>query len=68
MDQLVINRKTYSILEWLGDIGGLADALIIIGGIFVLPVATYALESNILAAIFRFRKSMKQPTTSSKNQ
>ena len=65
MDQLVINRKTYSILEWLGDIGGLADALIIIGGIFVFPVATYALESNILAAIFRFRKSMTQHTTSS---
>lgn len=29
-DQTVIERQTYSMLEWLGDIGGLSDALRII--------------------------------------
>ena len=32
-----INRQTYSILDWMGDCGGLFDALLIIGQIFVQP-------------------------------
>ena len=51
-------------LEWLGDMGGLFDALRIIGSFFVVPVSAYALESNLLATIFRYRKSMKEVTTS----
>ena len=26
-DKLVVNRQTYSLLDWLGDMGGLFDAL-----------------------------------------
>ena len=26
-DKLVVNRQTYSLLDWLGDLGGLFDAL-----------------------------------------
>jgi len=29
-DKMVINRQTYSLLDWLGDLGGLFDALCII--------------------------------------
>jgi len=29
-DKLVVNRQTYSLLDWLGDMGGLFDALKII--------------------------------------
>ena len=68
MDRLVINRHTYHILEWLGDIGGLADALKYIGAFFAGPIATYALESNVLASLFIFRKSMKQSTVDGTNQ
>ena len=27
-----INRDVYNVLDWLGDVGGLRDALILIGG------------------------------------
>ena len=43
MDQLVINRQTYSFLEWLGDIGGLFEALRFIGSFLVVPVSAFAL-------------------------
>ena len=33
----VIERQTYSLLEWLGDIGGLFDALRLIGAGLVAP-------------------------------
>ena len=36
----VIERSTYSVLEWLGDVGGLHDALTIIGYYLVCPFAT----------------------------
>ena len=62
MDQMKTNRSTYHILEWLGDIGGLSDALYIIGNFLVLPSGVFALESSLLAAIFRHRKSMPKPT------
>ncbi len=29
-DKMIINRGTYSILDWLGDLGGLFDALFLI--------------------------------------
>ena len=55
-------RSTYHVLEWLGDVGGLNDALQIIGSFLVVPVAAFALESNLLSAIFRYRKSITEPT------
>lgn len=33
----VVQRDTYSILDWLGDLGGLFDALLIIIGLLVGP-------------------------------
>lgn len=56
-DQLMINRQTYSLLEWLGDIGGLFDGLRIIGGVFIAPISSFALDSFLLSSLFRSRKS-----------
>ena len=43
LDLKIIERSTYSILEWLGDVGGLFDMLCLIGGFLIGPLATYSL-------------------------
>lgn len=58
---MIINRQTYSLLEWLGDVGGLFDALHIIGSLIIGPLSSYALDSALLAGLFRSRKSQPAP-------
>ena len=45
---LTKNFKRYSILDWLGDIGGLHDALQIIGAFIASPFSTFALKLELL--------------------
>ena len=33
----IVNRQTYGLLDWLGDIGGLYDAMFILLNIFLTP-------------------------------
>ena len=40
---ITTERKTYSSLEWLGDIGGLHDGLLLLAAFFVSPIANLAL-------------------------
>ena len=51
-DLNVIERSTYSILEWLGDVGGLFDALRILGAFIVLPVASMSMKQALLSTLF----------------
>ena len=39
VDLKVIERSTYSLLDWLGDVGGLYDGLKLIGTALVSPFA-----------------------------
>ena len=48
----VIERSTYSVLEWLGDVGGLHDALTIIGYYIVCPFAAFNLDFELLRRLF----------------
>ena len=57
-DLIVIERQTYSLLEWLGDVGGLFDALVIIGEFLVGPISAFALKATLLSKIFRFTQSL----------
>ena len=52
-----INRQTYSFLDWLGDCGGLLDALHFIAKIFVSPLSIYALNSKLVSNLVHFKKS-----------
>ena len=45
MDQNVIERQTYSILEWLGDVGGLFDMLTLIGSKLIGPFTLFSLKA-----------------------
>ena len=47
-EHTIINRQTYSLLEMVGDIGGLFDGLLTIGHILLGPVAAYAMKAQLL--------------------
>ena len=59
MDQNVIERQTYSFLDWLGDIGGLYDALRLIGLFVVAPFSSLKQKAELLFNVFRFTKSLR---------
>ena len=46
-------RQTYSMLDLLGDIGGLFEALRYIGGMIMAPFTAFAMQSRILSTVFR---------------
>ena len=56
-DLKVIERQTYSILDWLGEVGGLYEALRIVGSCIASPFAVTALNSKILEKLFRSSSS-----------
>ena len=41
-DRIKLNRQTYSLLDWLGDLGGLTDALYIIFSILVTTFSKFS--------------------------
>ena len=59
MDKNVIERQTYSVLEWLGDIGGLYDALRLIGLLIITPFSSFALNAELLSQVYRFTASKR---------
>lgn len=58
-DLKIINRQTYSILDWLGDIGGLFDALRILTEFSIAPLSAFALKQR-LAQLFQPRTEAKE--------
>ena len=48
----MIERKTYSVLEWLGDIGGLFEGLSLIASHLVAPAAAYVMRAELLSKLF----------------
>lgn len=62
-DRVVVNRQTYSLLDWLGDLGGLFEALSIMSQWLIAPVASFALKATLLSNFFFF-----QPKSETKNE
>ena len=46
--QTTYERQTYSLLEWLGDVGGLFDGLRLLVQLFLVPLATFSMKSELL--------------------
>ena len=44
-------------LDWLGDLGGLFDALYYLFAVLAAPFASYSLKATLLTALFRYRKA-----------
>ena len=53
LEKMVVTRQTYDLLSWLGDIGGLGEALYYIGHMLVGPFAAFNSKSILLANLFR---------------
>ena len=51
------NRQTYSLLDWLGDLGGLFESLFYICAILIKPVTAFTLKSTVLTALFRYKEN-----------
>ena len=50
-DKLAISRSAYGVLDWLGDWGGLMDALKMIGELIIMPFSGFRMMST-LAGLF----------------
>ena len=67
-DQRLIERQTYSFLDLLGDVGGLYDALKLIGGSFIHPIANFTLGVTLLVKNFSMIPIYQQEVTRLKKQ
>ena len=56
LDQMVWNRQTYALLDWLGDLGGLYDALQHICRVMIGPISAFTLNSSLLTSLFRLKE------------
>ena len=59
LDQQNWAREAYSLLDYLGDMGGLLDILLHIGALAVEPVAMFTLKTTLLTTFFRFKEASK---------
>ena len=51
----VMNRETYDLLSWLGDLGGLLDALKYAGEFLLAPYLAFTTQSTLLRSLFRMK-------------
>ena len=57
LDRVNWNRQTYSFLNWLGDVGGLADALRYICQAFVTAFSGFSLRVTLARYFFKISES-----------
>ena len=53
-DQLVINRKTDSLFDWLGDWGGFLDGLSLIAELLMESYSLYQIKTFLTNLLIRF--------------
>ena len=61
-DLLKVRRKIDSLLDWLGDWGGLLDSLYFIADILLSPLSAYMMKSKLARLIVKIL-----PSESTKN-
>ena len=57
MDKVIYSRTTYSLLEWLGDVGGVFDALYLIFRFILAPIAAHNMSATLMSHLIRERPS-----------
>jgi len=56
LDQTVIDRQVYSVLDWLGDIGGLVEALFFIGSTVMFLFQFGQFDSMLVTNLYKQNK------------
>ena len=57
LDVTMHNRKTYSLLDWLGDVGGLLDGLYLLVEFFIASYQTLTLNKYLMTALIWIKPS-----------
>ena len=65
-EKTIWERKSYSILELLGDVGGLFDCLSLIARNVINPFTLFVLNAEILQKAFRLVDVEKKDNTDNK--
>ena len=52
-EKVVIERETYSLLDWCGDVGGLFDGLLLLFRQLIGPLAEFTMKTTLLVEIFQ---------------
>ena len=50
-DLTTIERQTYSLLEWLGDVGGLFDGLVLFANYLIAPFVSFYMQSVLFSQL-----------------
>lgn len=66
--EVVINRSSYSLLDWLGDVGGLIDALFYLLSFLLGPFVSHGYESFVLSKFFRLSPIQHAGSTEGTNE
>ena len=56
-------RQTYGLLDYIGDIGGLIDALYYLIIFILSPLWKFKFSSRLLTGLFRFKSDQKSTQT-----
>ena len=54
-----MQRETYDLLSWLGDIGGLIDALRYAITFLMAPYTAFSAKSKLLRSLFRMKSHVE---------
>lgn len=49
----LVARETYGLLEFLGDLGGLNEALRVSFGLILAPLTSFVLSAELMMSLFR---------------
>ena len=67
-EYLTYERSTYSLLEWLGDVGGLFDGLKIVAYFILWPFSAFAMKAELMTSLFKQSKDGKNRNSRSELQ
>ena len=59
-DRVNWNRQTYSLLDWLGDLGGLVESLFFIFHLVVNSVSAFSLQTRLAESLFSIKKRSRK--------
>jgi len=54
-DKLVIERKAYAFLDFMGEIGGVSGVIILFLGIFIFPISKFSFYMKAISKVYLAR-------------
>ena len=62
-DVHAISRQTYGVLAWMGDWGGLMDALKLLAPLLIMPFENFAMASSLAKLFVRLQPKVKKSSS-----